>query len=115
MQFDSVPYNRDGMYLSDPHNCNYIYNNDFGSCDKGIFLLSSEEDSIYIQKNHFATNGDAIYINYAYVEICDNYFEGCDLSGPSEYELIGIIKIILLLMLIWLFQVDSKKSIIIFL
>ncbi|MDP8203130.1 MAG: T9SS type A sorting domain-containing protein [Candidatus Tenebribacter mawsonii] len=89
---DSVPYNRDGMYLSDPHNCNYIYNNDFGSCDKGIFLLSSEEDSIYIKKNHFATNGDAIYINYAYVEICDNYFEGCDLSGPSEYELIGIIK-----------------------
>ena len=74
---NSVPYDRDGMHLSHPHNCNYIYNNEFGSCDKGIFSLFSEEDSIYIKNNYFATNGDGIYIYDAYVEVSDNYFEGC--------------------------------------
>jgi len=82
----SVPYNRDGMYLSDPHNCNYIYNNEFGSCDKGIFSLSSEEDSIYIKNNYFATNGEGVYINDAYVEISDNYFEGCELTLYHSYS-----------------------------
>jgi hypothetical protein len=77
---DSVPYNRDGMYLSDSPKGNYIFNNDFGSCDKGIFSLSSEEDSIYIKNNFFATNGEGVYIYDAYVEISDNCFEGCDLD-----------------------------------
>lgn len=76
----SVPFNRDGMYLSHPHNRNYIFNNEFGSCDKGISSLASEEDTIYIKSNYFATNGDGVRISNAYVEINDNYFEGCGVN-----------------------------------
>ena len=72
------------MSLSHPHNCNYIYNNEFGSCDKGIFALSSEEDSIYIKNNYFSTNGDGVNIDDSYLEISDNYFEGCDLDTGLE-------------------------------
>ncbi len=81
---------RTSVYLSSTQGISYFYNNEFGSCHKGIYTFASEEDSLYIRNNHFATDGGyGINISDAYVEISDNYFEGCKLQGPSEIELIG--------------------------
>jgi len=78
---ESVALNRKAIYLSLTDGINYFYNNSFGSCSTGINSHSNGTDSLYIKKNHFATNGgDGIAIDDAYVEICDNYFEGCDLD-----------------------------------
>ncbi|MDA3812660.1 MAG: T9SS type A sorting domain-containing protein, partial [Candidatus Cloacimonetes bacterium] len=46
---------------------------------------SNGTDSLYIKNNHFTTDGgDGINIDDAYVEIRDNYFEGCDLDTGLE-------------------------------
>ncbi|NQV18325.1 MAG: T9SS type A sorting domain-containing protein [Armatimonadetes bacterium] len=58
----------------------YIYNNEFINCDYSGGIFGGEEDnSIYIKKNNFIGGNDGIDIDDAYVEITDNYFEGCDL------------------------------------
>jgi len=78
---ESVLFNRKAIYLSLTDGINYFYNNSFGSCSTGINSFSNGTDSLYINKNHFATNGgDGIEIDDAYVEVSDNYFEGCDLD-----------------------------------
>jgi len=69
----------------------YFYRNDFLDCGDG-FEGGGLGDSLYIKSNQFIGGYDGININHAYVEISENYFEGCDLSGPSENELIGIVR-----------------------
>ncbi|MBL7148612.1 MAG: T9SS type A sorting domain-containing protein [Candidatus Cloacimonetes bacterium] len=66
-------------------NNNYItnlYDNEFVNCQTSIHG-GNENDSIYIKNNHFIGGYDGINIDDAYVEISDNYFEGCDLY--TEY------------------------------
>ncbi len=91
---ESLVDNQKGISLSADQGISYFYdNNIFGSYGTGIYSNSLEENSLYITNNHFGIiGGEGVYIDDAYVEISDNYFEGCDLSGPSEYELIGTIK-----------------------
>ncbi|MCD4819294.1 MAG: T9SS type A sorting domain-containing protein [Candidatus Cloacimonetes bacterium] len=56
----------------------YFFNNVIENFTKGI---DSSFDSLYIRNNYFATNGGkGIDVGNAYVEISDNYFEGCDLE-----------------------------------
>ncbi|HPR18745.1 MAG TPA: choice-of-anchor Q domain-containing protein, partial [Candidatus Cloacimonadota bacterium] len=64
----------------------YYYNNNFISCQTGIYG-GDIGDSLFIKSNHFIYS--YVDINDAYVEISDNCFEGCGISGPSEIELIG--------------------------
>ena len=90
---ESVALNRKAIYLSFTNGKSYFYDNAIGSCSTGIDSGSNGTDSLYIRNNHFFTDGGkGIEIDDAYVEITDNYFEECDLSGPSEYQLIGIVK-----------------------
>ncbi|NQV19614.1 MAG: hypothetical protein HQ534_13875, partial [Armatimonadetes bacterium] len=62
----------------DSEDASYIYNNNFINCSKGI-NGGYPNDSIYIKNNRFIDGSDGINIDDAYVEISDNYFEGCDL------------------------------------
>ncbi|MDO9578578.1 MAG: T9SS type A sorting domain-containing protein [Candidatus Cloacimonadales bacterium] len=96
LSFDSSNFtnnnlNRSTIFISPGQNKSYISNCEFINCDEGISGGGSA-DSIYINNNRFYCNYEGIDIDEAYVEISDNYFEGCGLSGPSEYELIGIVK-----------------------
>ncbi|MCK4695829.1 MAG: carboxypeptidase regulatory-like domain-containing protein, partial [Candidatus Cloacimonetes bacterium] len=62
----------------------YLYNNEFINFDTGIFNSGNSEDSLYIKNNRFIGGDEAIDIDDAYVEISDNYFEGCDLYTGSN-------------------------------
>ncbi len=63
----------------------YIYNNEFINCDYSGGIFGGEEDnSLYIKNNNFIGGNYGININYAYVEISDNYFEECDLYTGSN-------------------------------
>jgi hypothetical protein len=55
----------------------YYYNNNFTNCLYGI-RTGYEGDSLYIKQNNFIAAG--VDIDYAYVEISDNYFDGCKLD-----------------------------------
>ena len=75
---EMVPYNRDAIYIACEYGESYCFDNYFGSCSKGINAGFNGTDSLYIKKNHFATDGgEGIAIDDAFVEISDNYFEGC--------------------------------------
>jgi hypothetical protein len=57
----------------------YFYQNDFIGCSDGIdggYL----GDSLYIKSNRFYCGYNGVEIHEGYVEISDNYFEGCDLD-----------------------------------
>jgi hypothetical protein len=56
----------------------YFFNNEFINCNYAINGYSG--DSLYIKNNRFIGGNDGINIDYGYVEITDNYFEGCDLD-----------------------------------
>ena len=56
----------------------YFYNNYFSNCDTGID--GSYESYLFIKNNRFLDGSHGVDIDYAYVEILDNYFEGCDLD-----------------------------------
>ena len=56
----------------------YIFNNEFNDCHTGI-SGGREGNSLYIKNNYFDCDIDGIYINYSYIEICDNYFDECGL------------------------------------
>ena len=79
---ESLVDNQRGISLSTSQGKRYLYNNNiFGSYGTGIHSITSEEDSLYIKNNYFnIVGGEGVYINDAYVEITDNYFEGCDLD-----------------------------------
>lgn len=63
----------------------YIYNNEFINCDYSGGIFGGEEDNpLYIKNNNFIGGNDGININYTYVEISNNYFEGCDLDTGLE-------------------------------
>ena len=78
---DMVPYSRVAIHIACEYGESYCYNNFFGSCSKGIDAGLNNTECLYIKNNYFSTNGgDGINIDDAYVEISDNYFEGCDLD-----------------------------------
>ena len=85
---ESLVDNQKGISLSADQEKSYFYdNNIFGSYGTGIYSISLEEDSLYIKNNYFAVNGgEGVYINYAYVELSDNYFEECDLTLYHSYS-----------------------------
>ncbi|MCK4653273.1 MAG: T9SS type A sorting domain-containing protein [Candidatus Cloacimonetes bacterium] len=58
----------------------YFYRNDFIGFHYYGIRGGRPTDSLYIKKNNFIGGYDGISINHAYVEISDNYFEGCDLD-----------------------------------
>lgn len=57
---------------------NYFFSNDFIDCTRAI--NSSNYNSLYIKQNRFIGGSDGINLDHTYVEICDNYFEDCDLD-----------------------------------
>jgi len=58
----------------------YFYNNTITDCQGwGGIHGGHIGDSLFIKKNSFIGGNDGISIDDAYVEISDNYFEGCDL------------------------------------
>ncbi len=63
----------------------YYYDNSFNNCYYGI-RAHYEEYSLFIKKNRFIGGYEGININHAYVEISDNYFEGCkvNITGSDE-------------------------------
>ena len=64
-----------GMDIEKP---SYFFKNDFFDCTdciEGGYL----GDSLYIKNNRFFCNYNGVEIHEGYVEISDNYFEGCDL------------------------------------
>ncbi len=56
----------------------YFYKNDFLDCGDG-FEGGGLGDSLYIKNNQFFCGYNGVEIHEGYVEISDNYFEGCDL------------------------------------
>jgi len=63
----------------------FFFENEFLNCITGIDAHSViQSDSLYIKKNNFIGGNDGIDINYAYVEISDNYFEECDLYSGIQ-------------------------------
>nr|HPR16874.1 hypothetical protein [Candidatus Cloacimonadota bacterium] len=57
----------------------YFFENDFIGCSDGIDG-GGVGDSLFIQSNRFICAYNGIDINEGYVEISDNYFEGCGLT-----------------------------------
>ena len=85
---ESLSDNQKGISLSADQGISYFYdNNIFGNYGTGIYSNSLEENSLYIRNNHFGIiGGEGVYIDDSYVEICDNYFEGCDLTLYHSYS-----------------------------
>ncbi len=88
--FDAPAYVIDNQFsvggfraAMDSETASYIYNNNFTNCTEGL-RGGYPNDSLYIRKNNFFDGYDGININYAYVEISDNYFEGCDLDAGLQ-------------------------------
>ena len=65
----------------------YVYDNIFTDSWKAV-SGGYDYDSIYVKNNQFIGGTYGIYVDYAYVEVVDNYFEGCRLtvnhSGSSK-------------------------------
>ncbi|MCK4694565.1 MAG: carboxypeptidase regulatory-like domain-containing protein, partial [Candidatus Cloacimonetes bacterium] len=74
--------NNCGIHTGGIDRTSYFYNNEFTNCNTGIEC--DNEDSLYIKNNRFIDCDDGVDIDDAYVEITDNYFEGCDLSTGLE-------------------------------
>jgi hypothetical protein len=64
----------------DANAASYFYRNDFIGFHYYGIRGGRPTDSLYIKKNNFIGGYDGININYAYIEVSDNYFEGCDLD-----------------------------------
>lgn len=63
----------------------HFYKNEFINCEVGI-TANGESDSLYIKNNRFIGGDDGIDLDYAYVEISDNYFEECEIyTGTTSY------------------------------
>ena len=67
------------IYIASNNLISYYYNNTFTDCQTGI-QGGNEDDSLFIKNNRFLGGSHGVDIDYAYVEISDNYFEGCDLD-----------------------------------
>jgi hypothetical protein len=64
----------------DANAASYFYRNDFIGFHYYGIRGGRPTDSLYIKKNNFISGYDGININYAYIEVSDNYFDGCDLD-----------------------------------
>jgi len=63
------------------------FSNEFINCEYGIENTTATSGSLYIKNNNFIGGYNGIDLDDAYVEISDNYFEGCDLI--TEFETSG--------------------------
>lgn len=79
---DNSFQNVEGILIGyDSEKTSFIYNNQFTNCgSNGAIYGGNPVNSIYIKKNDFIGGIYGIDLNYAYVEISDNYFEGCDVD-----------------------------------
>ena len=72
-------FNEGGLFANiGSEAASYFYKNNFIDCTDGI-NGGDPIDSFYIKSNRFIGGYNGIEINHAYVEISDNYFDGCDL------------------------------------
>jgi hypothetical protein len=62
----------------------YFYKNTFVNCSTGILSNDETDESLFIKNNRFIEGSHGVDIDYAYVEISDNYFEGCNLDTGLE-------------------------------
>lgn len=67
------------IYLSCEDDINYVYGNEVNNYMFGISGAISTT-STYIKNNEFNNDGEGVNINDGYVEISDNYFNGCDID-----------------------------------
>jgi hypothetical protein len=74
-----------GVDIGGRHKKVYLYDNEFIDYENGIICWGVSGDSIYIKNNRFFGGDEAINIDDAYVEISDNYFEGCVLVAYHSY------------------------------
>nr|MBC8525997.1 carboxypeptidase regulatory-like domain-containing protein [Candidatus Cloacimonadota bacterium] len=76
------------MHTGLSNKSSYFYDNSFTDCQKAIYG-GHDGDSLFIKKNNFIDGSYGVDIDYAYVEISDNYFEECKLfAGFNTYGLI---------------------------
>ena len=68
------------------HGAGYYFGNEFTNCEIGI-SEDSNGDSLYIKNNRFIGGNKGIDVDYTYVEISDNYLEGCGVD--TGFEAIG--------------------------
>ncbi|HPR16879.1 MAG TPA: T9SS type A sorting domain-containing protein [Candidatus Cloacimonadota bacterium] len=61
----------------------HYYKNTFINCEYGI-RTGYVGDSLYIKQNNFIGGYNGVDIDDAYVEISDNYFEGCNLDSGLD-------------------------------
>ena len=69
--------NSSNIHTGLSNKASYFYNNTFTDCQTGIYG-GHNGDSLFIKKNNFLDGSYGIDIDYAYVEISDNYFERCE-------------------------------------
>ena len=71
--------NDHAIVLSSEDDLNYVFGNTVTNYQDGV-RCTEETALMYIKNNQFIGGHDGVYIDDAYVEISDNYFEGCDLD-----------------------------------
>ncbi|MEA2096925.1 MAG: FlgD immunoglobulin-like domain containing protein [Candidatus Cloacimonadota bacterium] len=62
------------------------FSNEFINCENGIENTTSTSGPLFIKNNRFIGGVDGIDIDQAYIEISDNYFEGCDLDTGYDSD-----------------------------
>jgi len=72
-----------GIYLQGETGTSYYFGNIFTNCNVGI---GGGSGPIYIKNNRFIGGNNGIDIDQAYIEISDNYFEGCDLDTGYDSD-----------------------------
>ena len=65
----------------------YFYDNEFINCETGI--EAGHDDTLYVKNNRFIGGNNGIDVDDTYVEISDNYFEGCGISSTFA---LGVVK-----------------------
>ncbi|NQV18525.1 MAG: T9SS type A sorting domain-containing protein [Armatimonadetes bacterium] len=73
--------NSSDIHIGHSSKVSYFYSNTITDCQGwGGIHGGNYGDSLFIKNNRFIGGSDGISIDDAYVEISDNYFEGCDLD-----------------------------------
>ena len=71
------------IVLSSEYDLNYVFGNTVTNYQDGV-RCTEETALMYIKKNNFIGGHDGVYIDAAYTEISDNYFEECDLYSGIQ-------------------------------
>jgi len=79
--------NSSDIHIGHSSKVSYFYSNTITDCQGwGGIHGGHYGDSLFIKNNRFIGGYDGIDIDDAYVEISDNYFEGCDLTLYHSYS-----------------------------